>query len=156
VNLNEPDEQLNEAVSQVQNGVKIWEKTKIELGIQDNSCVLLFSKQDRDVNEVFLKYLQQFVERKNYTSAYILSVDEWVVNNVTTYSKSVGAVKQLSEYDTSCLLKYYSLMEFSNRFYVCSITEPEGRLGELLIDKEIPLDEIVCAGVYRMYDYTRC
>ena len=147
--------QFNFASNQVRDGVVLWNKIKVELQIPNNSCVLLFPLSERNINMVFLKYMEQLIGRKKYTSAYILTVDEWIAKNAVSFSQKVASIKQLSEYESDCLTKYYSLIEFSNRFYVCAITKPEGRLGELLIENSIPFDEIVCAGVYRMYDYER-
>ena|GEM_PF-2713568 len=147
--------QLDIASEQVYKGVSLWSRIKNELNIPNSSCVLLFPSSERNLNIVFLRYLGQLVERKKYTCAYILAVDEWTLKNAMSFSDRIAGTIQLSEYESSCLLRYYSLIEFSNRFYVCSTTHPEGRLGELLIENSIPSDEIVCAGIYRMYDYEK-
>ena len=155
MDFNGLEDQLDIASRQLRNGISIWNKIKIELRIPNSSCVLLFPSADRDVNTIFLRYISWLVERKKYEGAYVLAADEWVTKNAPLFSGSVSGTMQLSEYESDCLVKYYALIEFSNRFYVCSITEPEGRLGELLIENSIPLEEIVCAGVYRLYGNER-
>lgn len=151
MNAEHLDIQFETAAEQIRCGMALWNVIKEELKIQDSGCVLLFSESERDNNLVFLKYSELLTKHKGYSGIYILSLDEWVIDNAALYCRDVVATKQLSEYETDCLLKYYSLLEFSNRFYVCSVTQPEGRLGEVLIERGIPIDEIVCAGIYRVY-----
>ena len=155
MNVEDLNARLNQSANQVWDGVAIWKKVKSELHMPDSSCILLFPSAKRAANIVFLRYIEQLVKRKEYTCAYVLAVDEWTVKNASAFTDSIAGTMQLSEYESACILKYYSLIEFSNRFYVCDITFPEGRLGELLIENSIPIDEIVCAGVYRMYDYEK-
>jgi hypothetical protein len=155
MHLSDLELQLETASNQTRDGLKIWKKIKAELKIPDKSGILLFPPIEREISTVFLRYIEQLVSSKGYTNVYILTADEWIKENAASFSSNIAEVKNLSEYESNCLMTYYSLVEFSNRFYVCSITEPEGRLGEVLIENAIPLDEIVCAGVYRMYSYER-
>jgi hypothetical protein len=153
--LSDLEIQLDIASGKARDGIKLWKKIKDELKISDRSGVLLFPVMVRDIAVVFLQHIEQLASSKGYTNVYVLTPDEWIIENATSFSPKVAAVKYLSEYESNCLLTYYSLIEFSNRFYVCAINEPEGRLGELLIENAIPMDEIVCAGVYRIYNHER-
>jgi len=155
VDLNELDAILEDNTMQAQRGAQYWDRLKNETELGDNDCVLLFPSCDKEINFTSLLYLDQLMNIKQFDHAVILSVDKTVMEHAGRFSNRISRIIEISRDDAVCLMRYYALLEFSSRFYICSLQEPEGRLGELLLEKwDFTMDEMVRAGIYRMYGYT--
>jgi hypothetical protein len=154
VNICELDSIFIENIENAKKGMEYWHKLKNELTLGDNECVLLFPSINREINYTCLLYLNQLLKHRHYENAVILCIDKSIIKNAKRFSSNIRKVVEISRDDAICLMKYYSLFEFSNRFFICSLDEPEGRMGELLLEKwKFPMHEMVCVGIYRIYDY---
>lgn len=132
-------------------GKKVWENWIKEMKISKEDCVLVFPHTDRTFNEIFIRYLMVFKEKRNYKGAVLIFSEKneeakGLLDDIKDRSFIV------SEKQIESVIKLFGLYEFSNRLIVCSLDKPDGRMGKRMLEKDMDysLEEIIRVGVFRI------
>ena len=152
--IDELEHEFNRCAQSASEGLKYWETLKKELSINNNECVLLFPTFDEEVNYISLLYMNQLLSGRFFEKAVILAVDSKVVEFSHLFSDNIRKSIVIDQERATELTQCYSVLEFSNRFFVCSLDKPNGRMGRVLKEKfNYEIEMLICVGIYKIYNY---
>ncbi len=123
-------------------GRKLWLKLKSEYGINDSDYVIVVPEDDPVINELTLKYVDEFMNKRNIKRVFIMSRD-------TTRTVPVVSHITLTEEELNSIVQLYELYEFAANVIFASLDVPSGRLGRgLLVKDNIELEDVFKSVVY--------
>lgn len=147
-------EDINILREKAQRGRELWLELVEKYNIDDATFVVLLPDTNREANCCAMKYLDMFLKQKYAKKALVLSHDEWVKNEGMKLTDSAEYV-EFDRESAEALMQFYCLYEFAPNLVIASLTEPSGRLGEMLVGHKEPAlsyEEVFKAVVYRLWD----
>lgn len=149
-------ENLEKRFEAAKQGMDEWISIERLSRLAPNDYVLLFPSDRFDYNYFGLKYLDTFLERVNGNKAVLLTFDQYVLKNASTFSDNIKSIINFSREQAEKLLALYSLYIFDQRFVVISLDEPYTRNALGLIGKKgITAEELIAVGVYKIIPFRR-
>lgn len=125
-----------------------WLKLKKQYDIDSGLYVLLMADDDRELNEIALRRIDDLVSYRNAKGVLILTTHDWILDNIKANENVVGTIKITPQiaYD---YYHYYYYYAFSERFIIVSLTKPFGNdackaVGVSGVTKE----DLVCLSVF--------
>lgn len=142
---------MDNRIASAKQGRELWLSLVEQYNIGAGDYVILLPHDDKEINELALRYLDAFLEKRFSKRAIVLSYDSWVRENMETYTDKA----QFVEFDrnkTKQLMQFYCLYEFAANLIIASLEYPAGRLGTQLIGhKGLSQEEVFKAVVYRLF-----
>lgn len=118
------------------------EKNKIE----NRDTIILFPHMEGEINIVGCALLPIYIKKRNPHKVIILFTENAMIK---VFEDPAVLQIQLNTDQINCLMAYYSLCNLGYNFIVMSLTEPYGRFGEKVIERNnISLKEVVAYGIY--------
>lgn len=145
-------ELIQDKLEEAEKGRKLWLELKMELKFTDDTYVILFPQSGTKCNTYTIKYLPEFISRKNVEQVVLLSYDSEVLSNGGKTAANGSSVNVISRFfdrkSAECLMAYYMLQMFTDRLIIASLDEPEGRHGNDITGiNSITQEEIVKVGI---------
>ncbi len=145
-------ELIRNKLEDAEKGRKLWLELKTELKFTDDTYVILFPQSGTKCNTYTIKYLPEFIGRKNAGQVVLLSYDSEVLRTDGNIAANCSGVNVISRFfdrkSAECLMAYYMLQMFTDRLIIASLDEPEGRHGNNIVGiNSITQEEIVKVGI---------
>ena len=129
-----------------------WHQIRRKYNIDENTVVVALPEKHCDWNEIAIKYLPDYIKRKNADRAVVLVVDETIVDKRRTECNSDLVLYRLIEPEClKKLMKYYSLHRFFDKIVFFYLEYPKDNKSSFILNStEVTMDELVCLGFYRL------
>lgn len=138
---------LQKLIDKAYRGRESWINLLEEYGIDKRDYVVLFPKEQGDINSIAIRYVNKLAKMAG--KVLVLSYDVNVLNG-DLYEDNVTVIRYERE-QAEELMQFYSLYQFTDRLIIVSLDEPEGRCGGSLVGVNgITLDEMVAIGIFGM------
>ena len=142
---------LVKKIKDIQSAPDIWNNwcREFDIGLED--CVLLFPEKVNENTKYFLMNIELLMRKRKYKRTHIIVFDNEILrmlpNGIENCTAHIGNESEMNK-----VVLLYSLFEFSNRLYICSLSIPDGRMGEQMKKKEYhcSIEEIVKIGIFRL------
>lgn len=123
-------------------GCKLWLKLTSEYGITKSDYVVIVPEDDPKINELTVRYLDEFMTKRNINRVFIMGGDDAMGSDEIQ-------VITLTEEELNSIVQLYELYEFAANVIFASLDIPSGRLGRGLLTKDnVELDDIFKSVVY--------
>ena len=109
------------------------------------TSVIVFPHHDEELNRAGLTYLATYLKRCGMKKAIIVTCDDFVANNASSYSSRLSEVLVSDEESVISMIHVFVLDDSMKNFVVISNTLPEGRKSHLLIESGLFTKELVVA-----------
>ena len=127
-------------------GRELWNKLTKEHEISNKDYVIIAPEDDESINQMTVKYIDAFIERRTLGRAFIVSSSPFYNNR--TVSDNVSII-MMSEEEVSSLIQLYELYEFTANIIFASLDKPSGRLGRNLSIKDgVETEDVFKSVVY--------
>lgn len=135
---------LEESIAKARRGRESW--IKLTGSLTGDFAVVLFPSGDREINDISLKYAKKLAEQKE--KVVLLTFDEVLLAQKDSFPPDIEILRYERE-EAEELMKFYALYQFTDKLFIASLTEPEGRTGKGLIGRNgITLEELIALGIF--------
>lgn len=128
--------------------------TKYQLSSLD--YIVLFPHGDSELNQLGIKYLKIFSESVKACRVIVIYVEDFVGLECQRSEEGIVHYVQVTKRDMENIICCYSMMDFSNHVLVVSLTLPDGRCGNKVVENgQMGFEEAVALGVYGLEECVR-
>lgn len=127
----------------------LWCKLKILNRISYNKVVICLSNDSTELDKQVLKYLPEFMKRKQVNKAIVFS-DKTIDDankciSINVEYKSITAIEMAKLYDYYCFNKF-----FDNIVFTYTDSPKDNLLGRFLRETEVTEEDAACLALYHL------
>ena len=132
-------------------GRAIWQSLKNEYNIDYDKIVLVMPEKDEAWNSCALKYLPDFMKRKNAKGAIVCISDAGQGNFSDIFAENIK-VHKMSPTEIARLFRYYCMYKFFDNIVFLYLDKPiRDNKSRYAMEKcNISMDELICLCFYKM------
>lgn len=136
-------------------GRSFWLRLKREHDVDNGAYVLLMPEDDRELNELALRHINDLVAYRRARGVVILTNQPWVMQNAKAYSDKILAVNMASEKELDNLLSFFELYAFTERLLIVSLTKPYGsKLYNAVGIQGVTKEDLVCLSIFLIRNWS--
>lgn len=143
------------SLTKVYFGQRYWRKIQRKPDYSaGNVAIMLFLSGEDECCHYSLTYLNEFLEKNGYVSAFILTNSKWVEENYRKYNSKTQRLEKISTKNCDKLITLYEWFHFDRNFYLISLHKPYGRDQCLKLPSEDSklISHLVKRGIYGIID----
>lgn len=110
---------------------KICKKNKIK----GEHLVILMPHENYELNREMVYYLDEYLKKRFFDKAFLITFDEWVINTVKTTCKTDVSVIKTDEATIDLILNYYCFELISHNLKIVSIDKPKAASIRVFCDR---------------------
>ena len=131
-------------------GCFVWKRIKRKYHIDERTAVIVLPENDVVWNQAALKYLPDYIIRKNADRAIVFLTDESKESISTDYIDNDNISFECIKRFQACLLSdYYCLNRFYDKIQIFFLDYPyDNKSGDILNNTDVTADELVCLSFY--------
>jgi len=131
---------------------RLWNSIKTGFGINNNTVVIVLPENNSMWNEAALKYLPDYLKRKNADNAVVLTTENTFIEKMGSGEKSdIVSFHKISSESLKSLMDYYCLHRFFDKIVFFYLDYPQDNRSSFILNAtEVTMDELVCLGFYRL------
>ena len=131
-------------------GCFVWKRIKRKYHIDERTAVIVLPENNVVWNQVALKYLPDYIIRKNADRAIVFLTDE-SKDSISADFKNLDNIsfESIKRSQANLLADYYCLNRFYDKIQIFFLDYPyDNRSGYVLNTTDVTADELVCLGFY--------
>ena len=140
------DLNISKMFCQAKRGREVWIYLRKKWGIDDNWFLVLFPEKNDCINEIALRKLDDFLERKYVDNALVVHYENYLINKLENTKNNI-VFEDVKENDMLDMIKYYCLQQFFKNIVIVSIEQPFGSKG-LIGHLGITLEDYIENAIY--------
>jgi len=135
----------------VQSGQGYLTWRKITKSITDRDVVLVMPEDCDELNYYSLLYIDRYIKKNQKRNCVIVTNNKKVLTHCKDISNTVTEIFQVNSKKINNLIQFYCLYQFDTRIMFASLSKPNGRNAERILNKNgVSIEDIVSIGIFNL------